>query len=157
MPPTRSQLASLLFADADDPLRALRWSLAEVRRGLGEGGVAGRRSAVVLAAAGRWWTSTWWPTARGSEAVRAAGAGVRAARGARRSGTPPAFETWLLSKQRHLAATSEAMLHEAALGLAVARETSPERGIGFAVRAAAMSPLDENHHALLIRLYRLGR
>ena len=28
----------------------------------------------------------------------------------------PAFETWLLSQQRHLAAASEAILHEAALG-----------------------------------------
>src|SRR4051794_8629000 len=36
-PQLRSQLAGLLFAEAEDPLRALRWSLAEVRRGLGEG------------------------------------------------------------------------------------------------------------------------
>ena len=34
-PPTRTQLASLLFAEADDPMRALRWCLAEIRRGLG--------------------------------------------------------------------------------------------------------------------------
>lgn len=33
-PPTRSQLAALLFAEADDPLRALRWNLSEIRRGL---------------------------------------------------------------------------------------------------------------------------
>ena len=38
-PPTRSSLASLLFAEAHDPLRALRWSLAEIRRGLGPGAV----------------------------------------------------------------------------------------------------------------------
>ena len=37
-PPTRSRLASLLFAEADDPLRALRWNLSEIRRGLGEAG-----------------------------------------------------------------------------------------------------------------------
>ena len=37
-PPTRAELAALLFAEADDPLRALRWSLAEVRAGLGDGG-----------------------------------------------------------------------------------------------------------------------
>src|SRR3954454_1596767 len=37
--PSRSQLAALLFADAEDPLRALRWCLAEIRRGLGPGGV----------------------------------------------------------------------------------------------------------------------
>src|SRR5215472_855680 len=30
-PAPRSQLASLLFADANDPVRALRWSLAEIR------------------------------------------------------------------------------------------------------------------------------
>ena len=37
-PPTRRQLAGMLFAEADDPLRALRWSLAEIRRSLGDGG-----------------------------------------------------------------------------------------------------------------------
>src|SRR5207237_802151 len=63
-----------------------------------------------------------------------------------------AFDTWLLSEQRRLAAAAEAILHEAALG-------SMSRGalqdaIGYAARAAAMSPLDENHQALLIRLYR---
>jgi hypothetical protein len=36
--PTRSQLASLLFTEAGDPLRALRWSLSEIRRCLGEEG-----------------------------------------------------------------------------------------------------------------------
>ena len=64
------------------------------------------------------------------------------------------FETWLLSKQRHLAAASEAILHEAALG-------SMSRGdlnvaLGLATRVVAMSPLDENHQALLIRLYRMA-
>src|SRR6516162_4458170 len=36
--PTRSQLAFLLFADADDPVRALRWCLSEIRRALGGDG-----------------------------------------------------------------------------------------------------------------------
>ena len=35
-PATRRELAGLLFATADDPLAALRWSLAELRRALGE-------------------------------------------------------------------------------------------------------------------------
>src|SRR5687767_10092860 len=34
-PPSRRHLADLLFADAADPLGALRWTLAEVRRVLG--------------------------------------------------------------------------------------------------------------------------
>jgi addiction module HigA family antidote len=37
-PPSRRQLAALLFADADDPLRALRWSIGEIRHALGEVG-----------------------------------------------------------------------------------------------------------------------
>ena len=41
--PTRSQLAGLLFGEADDPLRALRWSLAEIRRCLGRRRLARRR------------------------------------------------------------------------------------------------------------------
>ena len=51
-PPTRSRLASLLFAEADDPLRALRWCLAEVRRGLGPGSRGRRRPGPADAAAG---------------------------------------------------------------------------------------------------------
>src|SRR5918999_2822521 len=33
--PSREHLAELLFAGADDPLGALRWNLAELRRALG--------------------------------------------------------------------------------------------------------------------------
>ena len=65
-----------------------------------------------------------------------------------------AFETWLLAQQRHAAAASEAILHEAALG-SMARGALTE-AVGYAVRAATMSPLDENHQALLIRLYRMA-
>lgn len=63
------------------------------------------------------------------------------------------FDTWLLGQQRYLAAASDAILHEAALSSMSVGEL--EKAIGYAVRAATMSPLDENHQALLIRLYRL--
>jgi len=66
----------------------------------------------------------------------------------------PVFDTWLLSQQRRLSAASEAILHEAALGSM--SQGSLNSALGFAVRATAMSPLDENHQALLIRLYRLA-
>jgi len=35
-PTSREQLARLLFSEADDPLGALRWNLAQLRRLLGE-------------------------------------------------------------------------------------------------------------------------
>jgi DNA-binding SARP family transcriptional activator len=153
VPPTRSQLASLLFGDADDPLRALRWSRAEIRRGLGDGGsLAGDPPALVLppgtvvdadvVAHGSWVNAMPLP-GLGSELLE--GLTIRDA---------PVFETWLLSKRRNLAATSEAMLHEAALGLLSRGDLAGARDL--AVRAAALGPLDETHHALLIRLYRLG-
>src|ERR671915_1832013 len=34
-PTARTELASMMFADADDPLGALRWTLAQLRRALG--------------------------------------------------------------------------------------------------------------------------
>jgi DNA-binding SARP family transcriptional activator len=152
-PPARSQLASLLFADADDPVRALRWSLSEIRRALGgDGSVDGDPLVLQLTAdtvvdvkavtKGAW-----------VDAVGLPGLGAELLEGMTVKGAA-AFETWLLSQQRHLAAASEAILHEAALG-SMARGAL-EEAIGYAARAAAMSPLDENHQALLIRLYRMA-
>ena len=150
-PAARSQLASLLFAEADDPVRALRWGLAEIRRALGdEGSVDGDPVVlrlppgavvdVVVVMRGTWTAAVGLP---GLGADLLDGMAVKGG---------AAFETWLLAQQRHAAAASEAVLHEAALG-SMARGAL-EAAIDYAVRAAAMSPLGENHQALLIRLYR---
>ena len=152
-PPTRSQLASLLFTEAGDPLRALRWNLSEIRRCLGgDGSVDG--DPVVLHLASDALVDTEVVT-RGSwtDAVGLPGLGADLLEGIAIKGAA-AFEAWLLSKRRHLAAASEAILHEAALGSMSLGALGTARD--YAVRAAAMSPLDENHQALLIRLYRLA-
>jgi DNA-binding SARP family transcriptional activator len=151
--PTRSQLATLLFGEADDPLRALRWSLAEIRRGLGDHGTLDGDPVVLrladdsvvdveVVAHGIW-----------SEAIELRGLGADLLDGLTISGAA-AFESWLLSERRRVAAASEAILHEAALG--ALSQGALDSARGHAVRAAAMSPLDENHQALLIRLYRLA-
>jgi DNA-binding SARP family transcriptional activator len=150
-PPTRSQLATLLFADADDPLRALRWSLAEIRRCLGpDGSVDGDPVRLALA-----------PDVvvdvdvlvhgSAADAVRLPGLGSDLLDGTVIRGAA-GFESWLLSEQRRFAAAAESVLHEAAL--VALSQGATTRARGLAVRAAAMSPLDENHQALLIRLYR---
>lgn len=150
--PSRAEVASLLFSTADDPLRALRWSLSEIRRGLRDDGVidgdplALQLSAtttvdVAVVAGGTWAEAIAIP---GLGAGLLEGMDIRGAHG---------FAAWLLSEQHHLAATSEAMLHEAAVGSKVAGALTT--AIAYAARAAAMSPLDENHQALLIELYRL--
>ena len=74
------------------------------------------------------------------------GHGDRARRGLRVLAALPA--------PARLRAAAESILHEAALGSLSRGEL--ERARDLAVRAAAMSPLDENHQALLIRLYRLA-
>jgi len=151
-PAGRGGLAELLFAEADDPLRALRWSLAEIRRALGEhGSIEGdpvllalgddvQVDALVLLHAS--WADAMEVAGHGGELLD--GPVVRGA---------PAFESWLLSERRRLGSAAEAVLHEAALGLLARGEL--DRARGFAVRAAAMSPYDENLQALVIRLYRL--
>ena len=142
----------MLFSEADDPLRALRWSLAEIRRCLGDDAsidgdpVFLRLSENVVVDVdllSREWVGAVETVGLGAELLD--GLVVRGA---------PAFESWLLYERRRVAAASEAILHEAALGL-LARGAL-DRACGFAVRAAAMSPLDENYQALLIRLYRLS-
>lgn len=150
-PTSRARLAELLFAEADDPLRALRWSLAEVRRTLGDGSVEG--DPVVLTLPDDALVDVDVLT-RGSwvEALDVVGLGAELLEGPVVRGAP-AFESWLLSERRRIASATEAVLHEAALGLLARGEL--DRARGFAVRAAALSPLDENHQALVIRLYRL--
>ena len=152
-PPTRGRLAGLLFGEADDPGRALRWSLSEIRRGLADDGTidgdpvvltlaSGVRTDVEIIQSGRW-----------QDALAVPGLGAELLAGMTFSATP-AFDAWLLAEQRRMAAASETMLHEAALGSMSNGEV--DRAIGLAVRVTEMNPLDENHQALLIRLYRLA-
>lgn len=152
-PWSRSQLTALLFADADDPLRALRWSLAEIRRALGDGALLTGDPVVLRLPSGTVVDATVVTNGTWAEAVRLPGLGAELLEGPGVRGAP-VFESWLLSERRRLAAASEAILHEAALG-------SMSRGrvddaIAYAVRAVGLNPLDENNHALLVRLYRLA-
>src|SRR3954470_10705359 len=151
--PTRSQLAGLLFGEADDPLRALRWGLAEVRRCLGDGASVDGDPVVLRLPEGTVVDTAVLTRRSWSEAVEVVGLDAELLDGMTVRDSP-AFESWLLSERRRVAATAEGVLHEAALGLLA--EGALDRARGFAVRAAAMSPLDENHQALLIRLYRLA-
>ena len=152
-PPTRSQLASLLFADAVDPLRALRWSLAEVRRGLGPGASLDGDPVVLNLPAGTTVDVDVVESAHWSDAVELPGLGADLLDGLEPAHAD-AYESWLLSQRRRLAGSTESVLHEAALGHLARGEL--DRARALAVRAALMSPLDENHQALLIRLYRMA-
>ncbi len=150
--PTRNQLAALLFAEADDPLRALRWGLAEIRRALrglvtleGDPVVLVRHPDLVfdvdVVASGPWTSAVRLP-AIGAELLE----GLSLSRAA-------VFDSWLLAEQRRLAAATADHLRAAA-------RASGARGdlwaaIDYSVRRVAMTPLDEESHADLIGLYRM--
>ncbi len=151
--PTRSQLATLLFSEADDPLGALRWCLAEIRRARGPDAVLDGDPVTISLPPGATLDVDVLVHGHWSEAVELPGLGSDLLDGISIAHAEP-FESWLLSERRRLAAASEAILHEAAVGLLTQGDL--ERARDLAVRAAVLSPLDENHQALLIRLYRLA-
>lgn len=149
-PPSRSRLGSLLFDEADDPLRALRWSLAEVRRLIGpDGRVEGNPVELILpeqtvvdverVMSGEWRYALDMPII-GSELLE----------GFDGIGSPE-FELWLLAQRRRVAASAEAMIHEAALALLGRGEH--DRAIPIAQSLVASNPYTESHHAVLIRAY----
>ncbi|MGH2756175.1 MAG: BTAD domain-containing putative transcriptional regulator [Actinomycetota bacterium] len=149
-PVSRQQLASLLFADADDPLGALRWNLVQLRRLLGGTDMLKGELPALDLPAGTFvdirvlTTGTWIETADVPGIGRDLLEGMDFP-------SSPSFEAWLLNERRHLRATSGAVLREAALARLGAGDT--ENAIGVAARLVALDPLDENYQGLLIRCY----
>ena len=147
-PRSRERLASLLFADADDPLGALRWNLAELRRLLGLKDILrGEPIELHLPADteidlervihGTWRQAMSVPTI-GGEFLEGLS-----------FPTCPAFETWLLTERRHLANASAGVMREAAFGRIAAGV--PADAVKLARKLVEVDPLDESYQALLIR------
>lgn len=143
-PVARARLAGLLFADAGDPLGALRWTLAQLRRALGvagalrgdplELGLPDGTSVDVLAL------------------LSGEGDATLAARGELLEGAEPGgstFEAWLLVERRRLAGQCEAVLRDGALAALAAGR--PLDGAGLASQVLALDVYDENAHELLVR------
>jgi DNA-binding SARP family transcriptional activator len=146
-PVSRKQLAELLFAEAQDPLAALRWNLSELRRLLGSSGLRGELLELRLepmtyidvdvVMRGAW-----------AEAIQVSGLDQEFLSGLSFS-TCPVFAVWLATERRHLRATAEAVLREAALArLAIGARNEAADLAGRLVR---QNPLDENYQALLVR------
>jgi DNA-binding SARP family transcriptional activator len=146
-PASRRHLAELLFGEADDPLGALRWTLAELRRTLGAPrlfggdpvatGLGDGISADVHALTGEPADPTGLLELDGELLD---GLSVLAS---------PTFESWLVVERHRLAATAEARLRQTALGLLAAGEAGA--AVAYASRAVAHNPLDEGNHELLVR------
>jgi DNA-binding SARP family transcriptional activator len=144
---SRRHVADLLFADAQDPQATLRWNLSEMRKLLGTAELRGDMLSIIrdkslyvdvdALTQGSW-----------SQALRAPGLDHVFLEGLHLSGCA-AFEVWLATERRHLQATSEAVLREAAL----ARLASGAcvEATDLAARLVRQNPLDEDYQVLLVR------
>lgn len=147
--PSREHLAELLFSQANDPLGAVRWSLAELRRRLGAASLAQGSTRLTLP-----------PDAfvdveallRGSprEAVELPGLGRELLEGMD-FGEQPGFESWLLNERRRLLGAAEAALHDAGLDLLAAGNSAA--AVELATRLVELNALEETFQELLIRSY----
>jgi len=148
-PPGRQRLAALLFDGAADPMGALRWTLAELRRALrcpaaltGDPIAPGLPSGIVVDVL----QLTGEHSRRGAPEVdHPAGELLE---GLAFAGCD-AFQAWLLVERRRIGAAVEAALREA--GLARLASGRPGDAALLATRLVALNPLDEAHHALLVR------
>ena len=144
-PPSRRHLAGLLFGDADDPLGALRWSVAEVRRALRPHAEVGGDPLTIAFVGDE-------PPTIDVLAIDDADV-VRAGEGELLEGMSfdgsDAFETWLLVERRRLTGVVESALHEDALHHLALGHTADATAL--ASRLVTINPLDENFQELLIR------
>ena len=143
-PVARTQLAGLVFGDADDPRGALRWTLAQLRRALGVAGAlqgdplelglpAGAQVDVLSLASGE--------------------PDLALVRGELLEGVDPRagadFDAWLLVERRRFVGVCEAVLRDAALGALAAG--APLDAAALASRALALNRFDDGVHELLVR------
>lgn len=151
-PATRRELASLLFEKTDDPLRALRWGLSEVRRALGDDITIADDPVRLQLSPGVVVDASVVLAGPSEDAFRVRALGSELLEGFTLRGAFD-FDSWLLSAQRRVAVATAVVLREAAL--AAVSQGAYETAIGHAVRLSALSRLDEDSHALLVGLYRL--
>jgi DNA-binding SARP family transcriptional activator len=142
-PLTRGELAGELFGEADDPLGALRWCLADLRR-CGQNPRLLRGDPVSLAEGSVWAdVRALWD---GSLHVAEIGGTLLDGVEPRNC---PAFDVWLMMARGKCAARSMEGLRRAALDLLAAGDA--EAAIEPAGRAVALDPLDEGAQELFLR------
>ncbi len=141
VPTARSQLASLLFAGADDPLGALRWHLADLRRVLGPDAVLGGNPVILRLPSGYRLDTDLSAESLGE--IRA-----ELLDGLDFTDHPP-FEAWLTMERHRLRHAVETLVYEG--GLAALADADSATAIRLGARAVELDPLNADFHALLVR------
>lgn len=146
----RAELAELLFSEAADPLGALRWNLAALRRLLGRpDALKGHTIRLDVSDAT---VDTRQLEDDPHATSRPCAAGILL------SGMSfpdsPQFEMWLTGERARLLRLTTSLLRERALR-ALATDDH-DRAVDSARTLITLDPLDEGHHALLIRAHTIG-
>jgi DNA-binding SARP family transcriptional activator len=142
-PLSRGELAGELFGEADDPLGALRWCLADLRRSLADPRLL--RGDRVSLAKGSLWLDVW---ALRDGTLPATDIGGELLAGAEPRNCP-SFEMWLMLARGQCAARSMEELRQTSLRLLA--ESQAEAAAEAAGRAASLDPLDEGAQELFLR------
>ena len=149
--PSRERLAGLLFPEADDPLGALRWTLSALRRQLGGKAELGGDPLQLALPPGTFVDVEVLSRGSWPEAVALPGLGHELLDGlAFRSS--PGFEMWLENERRHVAGTTSAVLHQAALAELARGDVS--EATQHASELVRLNPYEENAQVLLVRSLR---
>jgi DNA-binding SARP family transcriptional activator len=146
-PPPRARLASLLFAEADDPLGALRWSLGELRRALDDPLTLRGDPPMLRLPEGASIDVLTLLSPEGGQ-VSAPACEGELLEGMSFSGCP-AFETWLSHQRRHMSGVCQALMHETALERLATGDTGGASEL--AARLVSLDPLELRWQELLIR------
>ncbi|MDN4478307.1 BTAD domain-containing putative transcriptional regulator [Demequina sp. SYSU T00039] len=143
-PVSRQQLVNELFSEADDPMGALRWTLAEIRRRLGLPGAfsgnpvlhgLGPDTTVDIVTLADGTVPSPVPAGQLLEGVE-----IHAS---------PSFETWLLVERNRVAGALQDIVRAAALRALSNREHA--RAIDLASALVAGDPFDEGRHVVLLK------
>ena len=151
IPPSRERLAGLLFPEADDPLRALRWTLVELRRQLGADAELGGNPLRLALPRGTFVDVDVLSRGSWMEAIALPGLGHELLDGLTFRSSP-GFEMWLEDERRHVLGTTSAVLHQAALALL--GRGDPAAAARHASELVRLNPFEENAHVLLVRCLR---
>ena len=140
----RARLAGLMFGDAADPLGALRWTLAELRRALGvDGALTGNPLELGLPADAR--VDVLALASEDPDPALVRGElleGIEPAAG-------PDFDAWMMVERGRVAGACEAVLRDAALEALAAGD--PHDAAALASRALELNRFDDGAHQLLVR------
>lgn len=148
--PSRTHLAELLFGEADDPIRALRWNLTELRRVLEGSEISSGEHVTLSLPPGSSVDANVVKRFGGVPASEVEDLERELLEGHAFSHCP-AFEAWLLNERRHVRSCATDVLREASLSYLGAGTL--DAAIGAGVRLVALDPLNEDDQALLIRCY----